>query len=703
MAVPYSFVSLLAKRCRTAVKPPLPSDCARLTPYIDPARSDPRLELLARLQNIYWVFDFDLGRMHWANAAALAMWKAESLQELRARDYSVSESSAIAARLRQFQLDFRRRDAVFIEPWTFYPRGQARTLNVAHRGFVLPDGRMAMLLEVLGDVQFPSEEAQRSADAVVHTSVMISQFDRRGRPLYRNPAARAAVDDSSRRLGEHFVELADYRTLRRSVRANGQARAVCRVRTVLGERWHELSVKSCLDSVSGKSVLLISEVDVGELKRAEAQAHFLSRHDVLTGLPNRQVVLSDFERFLSEMHRQGQEVALLFIDLDNFKTVNDSLGHQAGDTLLVEIAHRLRTVVREHDQVARLGGDEFLVLTSAPRIHAHVRALTDRLIAALSQEVDLHGLAVRVTPSVGVCVARPDGKLGIHDLMQHADVAMYRAKAQGRNRAVFFSPDMQDAVRYRLHLETDLRRALKAGEFELFYQPRVEVGGEGRIVGVEALVRWRHPERGLVLPGEFITLCEETGMIVPLGAQLLEQAAMQQAQWQHRGLKLLMSVNLSPRQFVDGDLLATARRALEVSGCEPGQIELEITESVLVGNDGQTQEILQELNALGFRIAVDDFGTGYSNLAYLQRYPIHCLKIDRTFIAGLGSASPIAQLIVTLCRMLKVDCVAEGVETGAQLEWLRRNRVGQYQGYLFSPPLSAAEFEALSLQASPSA
>lgn len=672
-------------------------DASLAEAYPDPALTDPRLEMLARLQNIYWVFDFDLGRMHWANAAALAMWKADSLQELRERDYSASASSAIAARLRQFKLDFERRDALFIEPWTFYPRGEARTMNVSHRGFVLPDGRMAMLLEVLGEVQFPTEEAQRSADAVVHTAVMISQFDRSGRPLYRNPAARATVDDSSRRLGEHFVDLRDYRSLRRAVRMNGQARTVCRVHTVLGERWHELSVKRCLDSVSGKTVLLISEVDVGELKRAEAHAHFLSRHDVLTGLPNRQVVLSDFERFLNDMHKQGQDVALLFIDLDNFKTVNDSLGHQAGDLLLVEVARRLRAVVREHDQVARLGGDEFLVLTSAPGIQAHVQALADRLINALSQDVDLHGLAVRVTPSVGVCVAPPDSKLDIHDLMQHADVAMYRAKAEGRNRAVFFSPDMQDAVRYRLHIETDLRRALKESEFELFYQPRVEVKEGGRVVGAEALVRWRHPERGLVFPGEFITLCEETGMIVPLGAQLLEQAAIQQAQWQRRGLKLLMSVNLSPRQFVDGDLLATARHAVAVSACDPTQIELEITESVLVGNDARTLEILQGLNDMGFRIAVDDFGTGYSNLAYLQRYPIHCLKIDRTFIAGLGTASPIAQLIVTLCKMLSVDCVAEGVETEMQLDWLRRNGVGQYQGYLFSAPLSVAEFEALCL------
>lgn len=652
--------------------------------------------MLARVQNIFWVFDFDLGRMHWANAAALAMWKAESMQELRSRDYSVSDSSAIAARLRQFKQDFERGDVCFIEPWSFYPRGEPVTLHISHLGFRLPDGRMAMLCESLGEVQYPSEEAQRSMDAVVHTAVMISQFDSRGRPLYRNPAARAAVDDSGRRLGEHFVDLADYRSLRRAVRMNGMARAVCRVRTVLGERWHELSVKNCLDAVTGKQVLLISEVDVGELKRAEAHAHFLSRHDVLTGLPNRQVVLSDFESFLNDMHRQGQEVALLFIDLDNFKTVNDSLGHQAGDILLVEIARRLRAVVRDHDQVARLGGDEFLVLTSAPGIHAHVRALTDRIINALSQEVQLHGLPVRVTPSVGVCVARPDGKLGIHDLMQHADVAMYRAKAEGRNRAVFFSPDMQDAVRYRLHLETDLRRALQAGEFELFYQPRVEVS-TCRVVGAEALVRWRHPQRGLVFPGEFIGLCEETGMIVPLGAKLLEQATQQQAQWQRRGLALTMSVNLSPRQFVDGDLLDTAQRAVELSGCDPKKIELEITESVLVGNDARTLATLQALNEMGFRIAVDDFGTGYSNLAYLQRYPIHCLKIDRSFIAGLGSASPIAQLIVTLCQMLKVECIAEGVETETQLDWLRRNGVRQYQGYLFSAPVTVAEFEALCL------
>lgn len=419
--------------------------------------SDRCLALLERVQTPFWVFNFAAGRIVWANAGALAMWRADSLDELRARDLSTSDSSAIATRLRQFRDDFESFDACYIEEWTFYPRGQPLTRRVAHRGYRLPDGKMGMLVEVLGEVRFESETAQRSLDAVLHTTLMISQFDLRGRPLYRNPSARAAVGDGARRLTEHFVDLREYRALRHEAVRHGTARSICQVHTVHGEAWHEISVKRCLDAVSGKKVLLISEADVSELKRTEAQASYLARHDALTGLPNRQVVLSDFTRFLTAMHERGQEVALLFIDLDDFKTVNDSLGHQAGDDLLVEIAQRLHAVVREHDLVARLGGDEFLVLTSAPAIRLHVEALAQRVQAALSREVTLREVPVRVTPSIGVCIATPECGGDIHTLMQQADLAMYRAKAGGRNRVVFFSPDMHDAVRYRLHMEADLR------------------------------------------------------------------------------------------------------------------------------------------------------------------------------------------------------------------------------------------------------
>ena len=658
----------------------------------DLAASDPCLALLERVQTPFWVFNFAVGRIVWANVSALAMWRAGSLDELRARDLSTADSSAIAARLRQFRDDFESFDACYIEEWTFYPRGEPLTRRVAHRGYRLPDGKMGMLVEILGEVRFESETAQRSLDAVLHTSVMISQFDLRGRPLYRNPAAHAVVGDGARRLTGHFADLREYRALRREAARNGTARAICRVRTVKGESWHEVSLKRCLDSVSGKKVLLISEVDVSELKRTEAHASYLARHDTLTGLPNRQVVLNDFASFLAAMHGQGQDVALLFIDLDDFKTVNDSLGHQAGDDLLIEIARRLRASVRDHDMVARLGGDEFLVLTSAPGIRLHAEGLARRMLGLLSREVMLQDVPVRVTPSIGVCIARPGQDDDILTLMQQADLAMYRAKAEGRNRVVFFSPDMQDAVRHRLHVEADLRHALHMESFELHYQPRVCVN-TGQVLGAEALVRWRHPVRGVVSPGEFIPLCEENGLIVPLGNLLLRQGARQLAAWQRRGFTGTLSLNVSARQFVDGDLVETFRRAVRESGCDARCIEFEITESLLVGDDASCLQRMQALREMGCRFAVDDFGTGYSNLAYLRRYPIDTLKIDRSFIAGLGASSSIARLIVTLCEMIEIGCVAEGVETPAQLEWLRENRVAEYQGYLFSPPLGAAEFE----------
>ncbi|PXW95809.1 diguanylate cyclase/phosphodiesterase [Sphaerotilus hippei] len=651
-----------------------------------------RFGVLEQLSHATWIFDFDRLCIHWANRQALKLWRADTLEALVARDLSVDLSDTVARRLHQYQSDLVDTDTRFTECWTIYPEGRPCAMLVEFSGIRLGDGRLALFCEHLAD-HGNNPAMLRSTEALTHTTVMITLYSRAGGVLYSNPAAREAAP-AGREQRHRFVREQDYHALMLALHLQGRCRLIAPVLTSRGERWHEVSGHRCRDAVTGEPSWLISEVDVSDLKRTEARAQHLADHDALTGLPNRHYVTHGFQHQLESIGRAGEQAALIFIDLDRFKHVNDSLGHAAGDELLVEMANRLRSAVRHNDRVARLGGDEFLVLATADDIAGYVEQLSSRLLKVLSQPGAVRNTEVQVTPSLGVSIYPQDGT-DIHTLMRHADLAMYRAKDAGRNRVAYFAPEMTAAAQKRLTMESELRHALERREFVVYYQPRVDVRSN-RICGAEALVRWQHPKRGLIAPGVFISYAEDCGLIGELGAQVLEIAARQQARWQAQGLDLAVSVNLSPRQFLEGTLVEEMRRTVEATGCDPRRIELEITESVLLGNDDSTVETLEQLAGMGFRIAVDDFGTGYSNLAYLQRYPIDCLKIDRSFISKVvDSAQPIAGLIITMCRMLGVQMVAEGVETQSQLDWLKQQDCHQYQGYLFSHPLPATAFEAL--------
>jgi diguanylate cyclase (GGDEF)-like protein len=660
--------------------------------FAAPVATDAVLSVLGRLHHPVWVFDIDCSKVVWANAGALEVWNAESLEVLSARDMGVDMTESVAHRLRQFQQDFIRHDARFSEIWTLYPKGVPRTLRVMFSGMQMLDGRMAMLCEGLG-VQQGDPETLRSAEALLHTTVMISLFERNGAVLYRNPAARDAVADPIEGLSAHFTKAEDLVHLLDDVQRTGQGRRIAQVKTSRGECWHEIAARACHDAVTGGEALLFSEVDISELKLTEARAHYQSLHDPLTGLPNRHFVAQAFQARLDELRLRGHQAVLMFIDLDHFKDVNDSLGHAAGDALLMRVAERLRTEMRSEDLVARLGGDEFLVLVSAPDMAREVEDLGARLLSALSGTIKLDGALVRVTPSIGVCLFPRDGE-DMDTLMRHADLAMYRAKDQGRHRVACFVPELNTAVQTRLALESELRVALQQQEFEVFYQPRLDVT-TGQLMGAEALVRWRHPERGLVDPGAFIPACEDSGQISKLGAWVLEQAARQELRWRQRGWALKVSVNLSPCQFGDPSLLQTIQAIVHETGCDPCAMELEITESVLLGHDERTLHVLNALRELGFGISIDDFGTGYSNLAYLRHYPITVLKIDRSFVDEHSQARPITGLIVTLSRALGLRVVAEGVETTEQLDWLRAQGCDEFQGFLVSPPLPLDAFDGL--------
>jgi diguanylate cyclase (GGDEF)-like protein len=655
--------------------------------------SDGAPSYVDRLKTPVWIFDIDRSRVVWANQRALEVWSAESMEELKSRDLRKDMSVSVAKRLKQYQEDFEKHNASFSEIWTLYPNGVPRTLRVNYSGVRLPDGRMAMFCEGT-EHQSETPETLRSAEALLHATVMISLYSLDGQPLYRNPAARADVGSVNETLLSRFVDESDHQKIRSALSRSGEGRLVARIRSFAGIRWHEITARECRDAATGSPAILISEVDVSDLKETEEKAHFLALHDVLTGLLNRTYVQREFQTLLDAAKERKEHIGLLFIDIDRFKNINDSLGHAAGDELLIESARRLRSAIRETDIVSRIGGDEFLVLLKDASHEPNLDEVAERIRAELSKPVLVGNCELQVTPSIGISVFPEDGP-DMETLMKSADLALYEAKDGGRNCHRYFSAAMKERAETRLETESSLRRALEEQEFEVFYQPRVSVA-DNQIVGAEALLRWRHGTKGLVGPNEFISICEETGLIEPLGEWVLETAARQQKAWQDQGYLLDVSVNLSPRQFRNKMLLPIVGRITDETGCDPTHIDLEITESMLMGSDDDIGETLRTLSGLGFRI--DDFGTGYSNLSYIQRYPVSCLKIDRSFIADLKKNSAITKLIISLCKMINAKVIAEGVETEEQLAWLRKNECNEYQGFLFGPPTTVDEFDRLLVQ-----
>lgn len=666
----------------------LPAD--RLPPASELAGRADRYAALEWLSRPVWVFDIDGHCVHWANTPAMAVWNATTLAELCGRDMGHDMSESVAQRLAQYQNDFvLRADASFNEQWTIYPGGVPVSLNVRFSGHRLPDGRMSMLCEAEPVGAVPPESL-RSVEALLHTAVMITLYDANGEALYRNPAARAAVLSPGERLQERIGNAAAFAALSRSLEQQGVGTLTLAVRTPQGDRWHELSARRCNDAITGQEAVLVSEADISAIKHTEERANFQSLHDVLTGLPNRAHFTQRFARAMEEARAQSLEAALLLIDLDHFKDVNDTLGHAAGDELLVALSQRLRHARHGAEVLARWGGDEFLVLLTSPRIREDLDALHERISVALAAPLSVAGTQLRVTSSIGVALYPQDGE-SIEILLRNADLAMYAAKQRGRNTLAYYDGRMAETVRSRTELEKELRQALERGEFEVYFQPRVDVA-TNRIRAVEALVRWNHPRLGLVSPAHFIPACESMGLIGALGLWVLAQAARQQVAWAAQGSDLVVSVNLSPRQFVSSDLLHDITEVLREAGVNPARMELEITESMLLGEDQHVLSVLRELSALGLTIALDDFGTGYSNLAYLQRFPIHTLKIDKTFIQDTDANRSLAELIVSLSTLMKLTAVAEGVETQEQLDWVAGRGIAQYQGYLYARPMPVRAF-----------
>ncbi|OIQ87135.1 cyclic di-GMP phosphodiesterase Gmr [mine drainage metagenome] len=467
-----------------------------------------------------------------------------------------------------------------------------------------------------------------------------------------------------------------------------------------------LTVTTLLDDAGKVANYVSSLSDIRQFKRAEEQIHKLAYFDALTGLPNRRMLYDRLKQAIALTGRTHGHGAILFIDLDNFKIINDTRGHDVGDMLLIEVSQRLQSCVRGEDTVARLGGDEFVLMVdrlsdSPDQVVSQIEAVGEKVLQLFARPFVLDGKQHYVTPSIGVSLFHDPG-ITVDELLKRADTAMYQAKQSGRNAIRFFDPAMQNALEVRVAMESDLRNALSERQFELYYQPQVDL--ERRVLGAEVLLRWHHPERGMVSPTEFIPLAEESWQILPIGKWVLEAACMQIKQWESAAATraLQLAVNVSARQFRQDDFVDQVRWVLLQTEIDPSRLKLELTESLVIENVNDAIAKMQVLKTMGVRFSMDDFGTGHSSLAALKKLPLDQLKIDQSFVRDIASDpddAVIAQTIVAMARNLGLDVIAEGVETEEQRVFLQRCGCPAYQGYLFGRPVPIREFEADFLRA----
>lgn len=632
-----------------------------------------------------WVFDIDRSAMVWANAAALELWSATSLEELKGRDFLSDMSSTVRTRLNQFQAGFHQGDH-FDEQWTIFPNGLPRALTCRFRGCLLEDGRMAMLCEAQS---ISPEDAGllRSSQALLYTAVMVTTYSANGECTYANPAARRAFPASEQSSLMRFRDPMLRATLAAGPSAEVEGTYLTDVATSHGLRRHAVEIRQSFDPLEGRRNFLITEVDVTEQEAAKREMALLATTDPLTGLRNRTFLAAAAGGYIDRARSNGLAAGLMLLDIDRFKFVNDSLGHAAGDLLLQEITKRLRETLPPGSILSRLGGDEFCCLIAAPEGERAFLRLCNGVLKHMRHPMTVDSNDLSVSASIGIAVADA-APTTFEELLRKADLALFEAKGSGGNAARAFRPELAERSHRFLQLDTELREALTRNRLELFYQPRVNFR-TGKVVAAEALIRLNSPTGSLVLPGEFIPVAEATGRIAAIGRWVLREAVRDLVRLREAGAMINLSVNVSPKQFADPAFLALLRQVRPTLDAIEGDIELEITENVLIDTDRRLQRVLAQIADLGYKLAIDDFGTAYSNLASLTRYPIGCIKIDRSLLDHKDFRLLVTG-VMTIARAFGARIVAEGVETEIQRAWLAENLCDEYQGFLFSKPVPFA-------------
>ncbi len=555
-----------------------------------------------------------------------------------------------------------------------------------------------------------SEEAARVRDRAIESSangIIITDATKPDHPIdYVNPAferitgytAAEVIGKNCRFLSREDREQTELDALRAAIREKRECHVLMRNYRKDGSLfWNSLHLAPVRDDNGAVTHFIGVQNDISEIKRYQDELEHQASHDILTGLPNRHLFNDRLKQTIAQTRREGGVVAVAFVDLDGFKLINDSLGHNAGDRILQTVAERLKSCLREFDTVARYGGDEFIVIVPDKTGGDRISGMLHRILESISKPFQLDTREVYITGSIGVSLFPQDGRDN-QTLVKNADAAMFRAKERGRNNIYFYTAEINAKVADRLALAADLHHALERNELLLHYQPQVD-SHTGLIIGAEALIRWQHPTRGMVSPGVFVPLAEETGLILPIGAWVIQTACTQARDWLKHGVPLpTISVNVSVRQFMRTDLIDMLVKIIRDTQMDAQTLELEVTESLIMNNAEEFVATLKKLKEVGIKLAIDDFGTGYSSLNYLKRMPLDRLKIDQSFVRDIHKdpeSTTIIEAIIALGHSLKLKVIAEGVETPQQLEFLRHRGCDEFQGYYFSRPIPAEQFTVL--------
>ena len=575
--------------------------------------------------------------------------------------------------------------------------------------FVDTKGKIYQYVSIRNDItarKHMEEEVRKSEELyrliAENTSDIISIVNAEGDFLYLSPAHKAVFDhdvpdERFHNLFEWIVE--DDRdimafAIQHTYSTRKEYTVECRIQTSRKETiWTESKINPIVDELGNVSKLLFVTRDITDRKQSEELIHHLAYHDALTDLPNRRMYTQHLSREIMQAKRFQSNLAVLFLDLDRFKDVNDSFGHDVGDLLLVEAANRLKACLRPTDVVARLGGDEFTVLLSQLTDREEAAALANRIMEALQRPFILQDHSFNVSCSIGIALYPQDGD-NADDLLKRADTALYTVKSRGKNGYDFFDPTMEAKSLERILMENELRKAIEQEQFQIYYQPKIDIATD-TLTGMEALVRWVHPELGVIPPNRFIPIAEETGMIIALGEWILRQACRQNKIWHDQGYLLKVSVNLSARQIYQKDLVEMIKQILAETELAAEWLELEITESIFVKMEEATA-VLQQIRDIGIHISIDDFGTGYSSFSYIKSLPVDTIKIDASFIRDIHhnqESQAIVKAIVTIAQSLNMNVIAEGIELNDQAAALQKNGCDHGQGYLFSRPLATDDFE----------